>query len=62
MEKTTFEDNRQGADHIDNTRYNNATRIHADNDLAESHDQIMKANVQISKVVSSTGQSNGLDL
>lgn len=62
VEKTVFEDDRQGNSYIDNTKYSRNYHIHADNDLAESQDQVMKANVQISKVISSTGQSNGLDL
>lgn len=36
--------------------------IHADNALAESQDQVAKGNVEISKIVSSSGQSNGLEL
>ena len=63
VEKTTFEDNRQAAgEQIDKTSYSANYHIHADNALAESQDQVAKGNVEISKVVSSSGQSNGLEL
>ena len=63
VEKTTFVDNRQAADEqIDKTSYSANYHIHADNALAESQDQAAKGNVEISKIVSSSGQSNGLEL
>ena len=63
VEKTTFADNRQAAgEQIDKTSYSANYHIHADNTLAESQDQIAKGNVEISKIVSSSGQSNGLEL
>lgn len=36
--------------------------MHRDNELAESDDQVMKGNVELSKHVSSTGSSDGIDL
>lgn len=63
VEKTTFADNRQAAgEQIDKTSYSSNYHIHADNALAESQDQAAKGNVEISKIVSSSGQSNGLEL
>ncbi len=63
VEKTTFADNRQTAgEQIDKTSYSANYHIHADNTLAESQDQVAKGNVEISKIVSSSGQSNGLEL
>ena len=63
VEKTTFEDNRQAAgEQLDKTSYSANYHIHADNALTESQDQVAKGNVEISKVVSSSGQSNGLEL
>ena len=63
VEKTTFGDNRQAAaEQIDKTSYSANYHIHADNTLTESQDQVAKGNVEISKVVSSSGQSNGLEL
>jgi len=63
VEKTTFADNRQVAgEQIDKTSYSANYHIHADNVLAESQDQVAKGNVEISKIVSSSGQSNGLEL
>lgn len=63
VEKTTFEDNRQAAgEQIDKTSYSVNYHIHADNAMTESQDQVAKGNVEISKVVSSSGQSNGLEL
>lgn len=63
VEKTTFADNRQAAgEQIDKTSYSANYHIHADNALAESQDQAAKGNVEISKIVSSSGQSNGLEL
>ena len=54
MEKTTFAS--------DTAAYNGNYHIHKDSGLTESQDQIAKGNVEISKVVSSSGQSNGLEL
>lgn len=54
VEKTTFAN--------DTAAYNGNYHIHKDNGLAESQDQVAKGNVEISKVVSSSGQSNGLEL
>ena len=54
VEKTTFAN--------DTAAYNGNYHIHKDNGLTESQDQIAKGNVEISKVVSSSGQSNGLEL
>ena len=63
VEKTTFADNRQAAgEQIDKTSYSANYHIHADNALVESQDQAAKGNVEISKIVSSSGQSNGLEL
>ena len=63
VEKTTFSDNRQAADEqIDKTSYRANYHLHTDNFLAESQDQVAKGNVEISKIVSSSGQSNGLEL
>ena len=63
VEKTTFADNRQATgEQIDKTSYSANYHIHADNALAESQDQVAKGNVEISKIVSSSGQSNGLEL
>ena len=63
VEKTTFSDNRQAAgEQIDKTSYRANYHLHTDNALAESQDQVAKGNVEISKIVSSSGQSNGLEL
>ena len=63
VEKATFSDNRQAAgEQIDKTSYCANYHLHADNALAESQDQVAKGNVEISKIVSSSGQSNGLEL
>ena len=63
VEKTTFSDNRQAAgEQIDETSYRANYHLHADNTLAESQDQVAKGNVEISKIISSSGQSNGLEL
>ena len=63
VEKTTFSDNRQAAgEQIDKTSYRANYHLHTDNSLAESQDQVAKGNVEISKIVSSSGQSNGLEL
>ena len=54
VEKTTFAN--------DTAAYNGNYHIHKDSILTESQDQVAKGNVEISKVVSSSGQSNGLEL
>ena len=54
VEKTTFAG--------DTAAYNGNYHIHKDSGLTESQDQVAKGNVEISKVVSSSGQSNGLEL
>ena len=54
VEKTTFAN--------DTAAYTGNYHIHKDNGLTESQDQVAKGNVEISKVVSSSGQSNGLEL
>lgn len=54
VEKNTFAS--------DTAAYNGNYHIHKDSGLTESQDQIAKGNVEISKVVSSSGQSNGLEL
>lgn len=54
VEKNTFAN--------DTAAYNGNYHIHKDNGLTESQDQVAKGNVEISKVVSSSGQSNGLEL
>ena len=63
VEKTAFEDNRQAeGEQRDTTDYSDNYHIHRDNALAESQDQVMKGNVELSKHVSSTGSSDGIDL
>lgn len=63
VEKTAFEDNRQGeGEQLDTTSYSANYHLHRDNELAESQDQVMKGNVELSKHVSSTGSSDGIDL
>ena len=54
VEKTTFAD--------DNTVYRADYHIHRDNAQTESQDQIAKGNVEISKIISSSGESNGQEL
>lgn len=54
VEKTTFAN--------DTAAYNGNYHIHKDSGLTGSQDQVAKGNVEISKVVSSSGQSNGLEL
>lgn len=54
VEKTTFAS--------DTAAYNGNYHIHKDSGLTGSQDQVAKGNVEISKVVSSSGQSNGLEL
>ena len=63
IEKTAFEDNRQAeGEQLDTTDYGANYHLHRDNELAESDDQVMKGNVELSKHVSSTGSSDGIDL
>lgn len=63
IEKTTFEDNRQAeGEQRDKTTYPANYHFHRDNALAESADQVMKGNLEISKHISSTGSSDGSDL
>lgn len=63
IEKTSFEDNRQAeGERLDTTAYSANYHLHRDNVLAESQDQVMKGNVELSKHVSSTGSSDGIDL
>ncbi|MCM1440742.1 MAG: prealbumin-like fold domain-containing protein, partial [Roseburia sp.] len=63
VEKTTFEDNRQAeGEQRDTTAYSAYYHIHRNNTLAESADQVMKGSLEISKHISSTGSSSGIDL
>lgn len=63
IEKTAFEDNRQAeGEQRDTTDYSDNYHIHRENSLAESQDQVMKGNVELSKHVSSTGSSDGIEL
>lgn len=63
IEKTAFEDNQQAeGEQLDTTSYSANYHLHRDNELAESQDQVMKGNVELSKHVSSTGSSDGIDL
>ena len=54
VEKTTFDN--------DNTVYRANYHIRRDNAQTESQDQIVKGNVEISKIISSSGESNGQEL
>ena len=54
VEKTTFAD--------DSTVYRANYHVHRDNAQTESQDQIAKGNVEISKIISSSGESNGQEL
>ena len=54
VEKTTFAN--------DNAVYKDNYHIHRDNAQTESQDQIAKGNVEISKIISSSGESNGQEL
>ena len=54
VEKTTFAD--------DNAVYKANYHIHRDNAQTESQDQIAKGNVEISKIISASGESNGQEL
>lgn len=63
VEKTAFADDRQTeGEQLDTTDYSANYHLHRDNELAESQDQVMKGNVELSKHVSSTGSSDGIDL
>lgn len=63
IEKTAFEDDRQAeGEQLDTTDYSANYHLHRDNELAESDDQVMKGNVELSKHVSSTGSSDGINL
>lgn len=63
IEKIAFEDDRQAkGEDLDKTTYSANYHLHRDNELAESQDQVMKGNVELSKHVSSTGSSDGIDL
>lgn len=63
VEKTSFADDRQTeGEQLDTTDYSANYHLHRDNELAESQDQVMKGNVELSKHVSSTGSSDGIDL
>ena len=54
VEKTTFAN--------DDAVYKANYHIHRDNAQTESQDQIVKGNVEISKIISSSGESNGQEL
>ena len=54
VEKTTFAN--------DNAVYKANYHIHRNNAQTESQDQIAKGNVEISKIISSSGESNGQEL
>ena len=54
VEKTTFDN--------DNAVYKANYHIHRDNAQTESQDQIAKGNVEISKIITSSGESNGQEL
>ena len=54
VEKTTFAN--------DNAVYKANYHIHRDNAQTESQDQIAKGNVEISKIISASGESNGQEL
>ena len=56
-------DNRQSeGERLDTTDYSANYHLHRDNELTESQDQVMKGNIELSKHVSSTGSSDGIDL
>ena len=54
VEKTTFAD--------DNTVYKANYHIHRDNAQTESQGQLATGNVEISKIISTCGESNGQEL
>lgn len=59
VEKITFKDNRQAVgEERDTTVYSKYYNIHKSNDLAESQEQVMKADIELAKRVSSNGESN----
>ncbi len=63
VEKTTFADDRQAeGEDLDKTTYSANYHLHRDNELAESDDQVMKGNIELTKRVSSTGSSDGIKL
>lgn len=63
IEKIAFADDRQGeGEEIDKTTYSANYHLHRDNELAESDDQVMKGNIELTKRVSSTGSSDGIKL
>lgn len=63
VEKTAFEDNRQAeGEQLDTTEYSAYYHLHRNNALAESQDQVMKGNLELTKRVSSTGSSDGVKL
>ena len=63
IEKTAFEDDRQAeGEPLDTTTYSANYHLHRDNELAESDDQVMKGNIELTKRVSSTGSSDGIKL
>lgn len=63
IEKIAFADDRQTeGEQLDTTAYSANYHLHRDNELTESQDQVMKGNVELSKHVSSTGSSDGIDL
>ena len=63
IEKIAFADNRQAeGENLDKTTYSANYHLHRDNELAESDDQVMKGNIELTKRVSSTGSSDGIKL
>lgn len=63
IEKIAFEDDRQAeGEDLDKTTYSANYHLHRDNELAESDDQVMKGNIELTKRVSSTGSSDGIKL
>lgn len=63
IEKIAFEDDRQAeGEDLDKTTYSANYHLHWDNELAESDDQVMKGNIELTKRVSSTGSSDGIKL
>ncbi len=63
IEKIAFADDRQGeGEDLDKTTYSANYHLHRDNELAESDDQVMKGNIELTKRVSSTGSSDGIKL
>lgn len=63
IEKIAFEDDRQAeGEDLDKTTYSANYHLHRDNEQAESDDQVMKGNIELTKRVSSTGSSDGIKL